>query len=111
MPQIIQFHLDENVNGAIAEGLRRQGISVTTSPEQGLMGTSDEEQLKFSLSQNRVIFTQDDDFLRLHHARIKHSGIVYCKQNSRSIGEILQFLILMWECLEPEEMSDRVEFI
>ncbi|WP_204105157.1 MULTISPECIES: DUF5615 family PIN-like protein [Spirulina sp. CCY15215] len=111
MPQTIRFHLDENVNGAIAEGLRRRGIDVTTSPEQGLMGTSDAEQLQFALSQNRVIFTQDDDFLRLHHAGINHSGIIYCKQNSRSIGGILQFLVLIWECLEPEEISDRVEFI
>ncbi|MBE9224418.1 DUF5615 family PIN-like protein [Phormidium sp. LEGE 05292] len=111
MTQTIRFHLDENVNSAIADGLRRRGINVTTSPEAGLIGASDEEQLTFALSQSRVIFTQDDDFLRLHQAGIEHSGITYCKQNSRSIGDILRFLILIWECLEAEEMRDRVEFI
>jgi predicted nuclease of predicted toxin-antitoxin system len=62
----IKFHLDENVSNAVAEGLRRRGIDVTTTPEQTLMGASDPEQLAFALKQQRVIFTQDDDFLKLH---------------------------------------------
>lgn len=111
MSQTIRFHLDENVNGAIADGLRRRGVDVTTTPEEGMIGASDEEQLAFAFSQSRVIFTQDDDFLQLHHFGIEHAGITYCKQNSRSIGDILRFLILIWECLEEEEMRDRVEFI
>lgn len=31
MTQKIRFHLDENVSNAIAEGLRRRGIDVTTT--------------------------------------------------------------------------------
>lgn len=111
MSQTIRFHLDENVNGAIADGLRRRGVDVTTTPEEGLIGADDEEQLAFAFSQSRVIFTQDDDFLRLHQAGTEHAGITYCKQSSRAIGDILRFLILIWECLEPEEMRDRVEFL
>ncbi len=34
MTQKIRFHLDENVSNAIAEGLRRRGIDVTTTPEK-----------------------------------------------------------------------------
>ncbi len=62
MTEKIKFHLDENVTNAIAEGLRRRGIDVTTTPEQSLIGISDEAQLQFALSQNRIIFTQDTDF-------------------------------------------------
>ncbi|MFB2982775.1 DUF5615 family PIN-like protein [Microseira sp. BLCC-F43] len=111
MSQTIRFHMDENVNGAIADGLRRRGIDVTTTPEEGLIGASDEEHVAFALSQNRVIFTQDDDFLRLDRAGVEHAGITYCKQNSRSIGDILRTLILIWEVLEPEDMRDRIEFL
>jgi predicted nuclease of predicted toxin-antitoxin system len=111
MSEIICFHLDENVSNAIAESLRRRGIDVTTTPSAGLMGCSDEEQIDFALEQNRVIFTQDTDFLRLNQAGFTHNGIVYCQQNSRSIGEIVRSLILIWEYLEPEEMRGRVEFI
>jgi predicted nuclease of predicted toxin-antitoxin system len=55
----IKFHLDENVSNAVAEGLRRRGIDVTTTPKQNLMGASDPEQLAFALEQQRVIFTQE----------------------------------------------------
>ncbi|MBW4675980.1 MAG: DUF5615 family PIN-like protein [Desmonostoc geniculatum HA4340-LM1] len=61
MTQKIRFHLDENVSNAIAEGLRRRGIDVTTTLEAGLIGASDREQLHFALSQNRVIFTHDSE--------------------------------------------------
>ena len=111
MPGTIRFHLDENASSAIADGLRNRSVDVTTTPEEGLIASSDEAQLKFALSQERVIFTQDADFLRLHQAGADHAGIAYCQQGSRSIGEILRGLILMWELLEPEDIRGRVEFI
>ncbi|MFQ4142653.1 DUF5615 family PIN-like protein [Chlorogloeopsis sp. ULAP02] len=107
----IKFHLDENVSNVIADGLRRRGIDVTTTPEQGLISVSDEQQLAFTLAESRVIFTQDADFLRFHQAGVTHAGIVYCSQGSRSIGEIIRSLILIWEWLDVEEMRGRVEFI
>jgi predicted nuclease of predicted toxin-antitoxin system len=48
MPQTIRFHLDEHCPTALAEGLRRRGIDVTTTPEAGLMQATDEEQLAFA---------------------------------------------------------------
>lgn len=38
MARTIQFHLDEHMSKAIAIGLRRRGIDVTTTPEAGLLG-------------------------------------------------------------------------
>jgi predicted nuclease of predicted toxin-antitoxin system len=111
MTEKIKFHLDENVTNAIAEGLRRRGIDVTTTPEQSLIGISDEAQLQFALSQNRVIFTQDTDFLRINQTGITHCGIVYCSQGHKSVGEIIKGLILIWELLEPSDMFGKVEFI
>ena len=57
MTEKIKFHLDENVRNAIAQGLKRRGIDVTTTSEQFLIGVSDEVQLEFARHQNRVIFT------------------------------------------------------
>ena len=111
MAEKIKFHLDENVNNAIAQGLHRRGIDVTTTPEQSLIGASDEEQLNFSISQNRVIFTQDTDFLRMNQTNTNHCGIVYCSQGKNSIGEIIRGLILISELLEPNDMLSKVEFI
>jgi len=107
----IRFHLDENCDRAIAEGLRRRGIDVSTTPEMDMLSATDEEQIAFAVSQNRVLFTQDRDFLRLHAAAIAHSGIAYCAKDARSIGAIIQALVLIWEVLEPEEMANRLEFV
>jgi hypothetical protein len=55
--------------------------------------------------------TKDDDYLRLHDQGIGHAGIAFSRQGTRSIGEILTGLILIWELLEPDEMRDRVEYL
>jgi hypothetical protein len=111
MPRTIRFHLDENCHRAIGEGLRRRGIAVTATPEVGLLSATDEQQVGFSLAQGRVLFTQDHDFLRFHAAGMAHSGIAYCAKDTRSIGDIIQALVLIWEILEPEEMRNHVEFL
>ncbi|MCH8293482.1 DUF5615 family PIN-like protein [Candidatus Poribacteria bacterium] len=110
MPQTIKFHLDENVHNAVANGLRRSGIDVTTTSEAGLIGASDEEHINFAREDQRVIFTQDRDFLRWHHASVSHAGIAYCARGVRTIGEITESLIFIWEVLDPEDMENRVEF-
>ncbi len=111
MTDKIKYYLDENANKAIADGLRRRNIDVTTTVEVGLISASDKEQLSFAHSQNRIIVTQDRDFVKLHYLGWEHSGIVYCIKESRSIGEILRGLILIWEILTPKEISGKVEYI
>jgi len=111
MAREIKFHLDENVSNAIANGLRMRGIDVTTTPEQKLISVPDDVQLKFAVSQERVIFTQDMDFLRIHRQGINHLGIVYCPQQTKSIGQIIQGIVLIWELLTPEEMIKHIEYL
>ncbi|NEQ47199.1 MAG: hypothetical protein F6K00_28125 [Leptolyngbya sp. SIOISBB] len=111
MPGRIKFHLDENVSNAVAAGLRRRDIDVTTTAEQNLIGASEQDQIRFASMQERVIFTHDDDFLKLHQTNIVHAGIVYCHQGSRSIGEMFKTLAMIWECVTPEEITGKVEFI
>lgn len=111
MPRAIRFHLDENCHRAIADGLRRRGIDVTTTPEVGLLSATDEEQAAYGLRSGRIVVMQDRDFLRLHASGLPHAGIAYCEKDAKSVGEILQALVLIWEVLEPDEMRDRVEFL
>lgn len=111
MPRTIRFHLDENCDPAVAEGLRRRGIDVTTTPEAGLIGATDEEQVAYALPAGRVIFTQDADYLRLHTSGEPHAGIAYCHQQTRSIGEIVAALVLIWDVYEPDEIAGRVEYL
>lgn len=111
MPRTIRFHLDEHVPHAVADGLRRLGIDVTTTTDAGLLGADDTAQVAFGVTEQRVIFTEDDDFLRLASQGAEHAGLVYCHQNSRSIGQVVRALELVWEVYEPAEMANRIEFI
>ncbi len=42
---------------------------------------------------------------------VKHSGIVYAIKGSRTTGEILRSLILIWEVLTPEDMAGNLEYL
>ena len=46
----IRYHLDEHVESAVAEGLRRRGIDVTTTVKAGLQGAEDPAHLAFALT-------------------------------------------------------------
>jgi len=76
----------------LAVGLRHRGIDVTTTPEAGLLDATDEQQTAYALSEGRVIFTQDEDFLAIQASGTPHAGIAYCKKDTRSIGDMIRGL-------------------
>ena len=106
----VRFFTDEQVPKAVIMGLRRRGVDVLTVPEAGTLGASDGEQLRRARDEGRVIFTQDDDFLRLAATDSSHAGVVYATQE-RPIGQIIRGLMLIHGVLEAEEMAGRVEFL
>ena len=110
MTERVRLYTDEHVPKAVARGLRERGVDVLTVSEAGMLGASDEEHLSFALGHGRVIFTQDEDFLRLHVSERQHAGIVYAPQQT-AIGEIIRGLMLVFEVLEPGEMRGHVEFL
>ena len=107
----IRFHLDECVAAAIADGLRRRGIDVTSTAERQLRESDDSRQLAFAKEEGRVLVTQDADFLRIHRRGIPHAGIVYYTAGSLSAGQILRGLILLHAVLASEEMTGHLEFL
>jgi predicted nuclease of predicted toxin-antitoxin system len=107
----MRFHLDENVAHAVADGLRQRGINVTTTADAGLLHASDDQHVAYALREDRVIFTQDRDFLRLHAAGVQHAGIVYCSHGKRTIGQNIRHLCLMHDCLDDDELAGRVEYL
>jgi uncharacterized protein with PIN domain len=107
----MRFHLDEHVDSAIAHGLRLRGIDVTTPNDANLLGAADESHVEFARSEGRVIFTNDADFLRFASIGIEHSGIAYCSRGVRSIGFVVRHLCLMHDCLKPDEMHGKVEYL
>ncbi|MGI8978018.1 MAG: DUF5615 family PIN-like protein [Pirellulaceae bacterium] len=108
---MLRFHLDEHVDHAIAHGLRRRQIDVTTTTDAELLAARDEEHVEFALREGRVIFTNDADFLRLAALGVLHSGIVYCPAEDSRIGEVVRYLALLNDCLSPEEVANKIEYL
>ena len=113
--QRIKIYTNESVQVAIAEGLKRRGIDARSCRDIGNYGLTDEQQLDYACKSNLVIFTHDDDFLKLSAKYIaqgkKHSGVIYSHQKDYSIGECIRRIKLIVDVLSPEEMRNHIEFL
>ncbi|WP_197530392.1 DUF5615 family PIN-like protein [Bythopirellula polymerisocia] len=107
---MIRYLLDENVPHAIAHGLRQRGVEVVTASDVELLSVDDELIVEYAVTEGYVVFTQDDDFLRIHSKGEKHAGIVYSKQGKRTLGEIIRYLKLLAEVLESDEFQGQLEY-
>jgi predicted nuclease of predicted toxin-antitoxin system len=103
--------LDEHIDPAIADALRRHGIDVTTTVETMLRTMNDDAQLEFIRKAHRVMVSSDTDFLRFANSNTDHPGIVFVSSNAGSIGNVIQGLVLIYEVLLPDEMEGHVEFL
>jgi hypothetical protein len=107
----IRYLVDEHVATAVATGLRKRGVDVTTISEAGLLGAEDADLRAFPDEENRVMVTQDRDFLQLAvEAEEDHPGVAYAPQG-RSIGELVRLLDLLAQVSDASEMRGRIEYI
>lgn len=106
----IKLYTDEHVSKAVLKGLRFRGIDVESCQEAGLRTASDQEHFLYAHTQQRVIFTKDDDFLKLHAAGEEHAGIIYTSQQT-PIGDIIKGVMLIWQVLDQHDMQNHVEYI
>jgi predicted nuclease of predicted toxin-antitoxin system len=106
----IKFYLDEHVQKAVTEGLRRRGVDVVTVQELSLQAEEDARHLERAAQDGRVVVTQDADFLRLHASGLPHRGIVYAHQQT-AVSYMLRSLMLLHDVLSQDEMVNHVEFL
>lgn len=102
---------DENIPYPVVEGLHRRGLDVVTIQEKGLSCADDENVLKKALKEGRVIYTRDTDFLRLHKAGHKHSGIIYHPPLAYSIGDAVRRILILNEVFTSEELRGQIKFL
>ncbi len=107
----LRFHLDENVDPDIAAALRKRGVDVTTTQGAGLRSAQDEPQWEYALRERRVLVTHDAGFIQRARQAPAHPGVAYCQMNSRSVGQVVEMLILMFEVYSSEEMAGRVQYL
>jgi predicted nuclease of predicted toxin-antitoxin system len=107
----IRFQFDEHFDKVAAIALRSQGVDVITAVEAGLRSAADTRVLAYAHENSRVIVTRDHDFLRLNAEGQSHSGIVYVGEGIRSIGELVEMLLLVHDAFSAEEMLGHVEYV
>src|SRR3954469_25517054 len=114
-PVSVRLYMDHHVHAAITEGLRRRGIDVLTSREDGTTTWDDDRLLERANLLGRVLFSQDDDLLaiarRWQHAGRTYAGLIYGHQLRLSIGQAIRDLELIAQVYEPEDLRDRVEYL
>lgn len=75
------LYADENVPLEVVEALRGLGHDVLTAHEAGQanQGITDDKILEFAVESRRAVVTLNRwQFIRLHSARPRHSGIIVC---------------------------------
>lgn len=104
--------MDVHVPSAITTGLRRRGIDVLTSQEDGTDRWPDDRLLERSTELGRVLFSQDDDLLTLaahwQQQGRPSSGVIYAHQLSAGIGTLVKDLELVLSCCAAAELANRV---
>jgi Domain of unknown function (DUF5615) len=110
----IALYMDEHVHRAITIGLRLRGVDVLTVQEDGLTATPDPLILDRALELNRVMFSQDQDFLiEAHHRQntgIPFAGVIYARQLV-AVGDCIRDLEIIAKASDPEDLVNRVEYI
>lgn len=110
MADRIKFYLNEHVQKAMAEGLRRRSDDVITVQELDLQAAEDVPHLERANQDGRVIVTQDADFLQLHATGHPHQGIVYAPQHI-SVLHMLRSLMLIHDVMPAKDMIRHIEFL
>jgi hypothetical protein len=88
----IGFHLHENVDHAIADGLQRHGVDGTVTSAVGWRRATDDVQWALAWENGRVIVTHDENVLVLHSQGHPHAGMAYCPPDTHPLGPIIQFV-------------------
>jgi len=108
-------YMDVHVPRVLTDALRRRGLDVLTSQEDGTAREDDAALLARATELGRVPFSQDQDFLRLAAEWQRDSrpfpGILFTAQQGVSLGRLAADLELLLTCCEPEELRDRVTYL
>jgi hypothetical protein len=111
----LAIYMDVHIPIAITEGLRRRAIDVFTSQEDGTGEMDDDPLLARATHLGRLLFTQDEDFLRIaaqwQRAGSQFTGILYAHQQGASLGRLIEDIELIATCSEPDELSSRVTYL
>ncbi len=111
----VPLYMDVHVKSAITNGLRQRGIAVLTAQEDDQGNTPDAELLHRAHTLERLLFTQDDDFLVIAQEwqtlGRSFTGIAYAHQLGITVGQAVLQLQLVCEVMTVDELRNTILFL
>jgi hypothetical protein len=111
----ISFYFDHNIDSAILDGLRSRGVNVLSAREDLHDRAGDRVILRRSTELNRLLFTNDTDFLRIaaemQAADQAFCGIAFASQRGTVVGKIIDDLELISSALELSDLNSQVVYL
>ncbi|WP_148595232.1 DUF5615 family PIN-like protein [Aquisphaera giovannonii] len=111
----LSLYMDVHVPLVVTETLRRYGLDVLTSQEDGTATEEDELLLERSVSLGRVLTTQDQDFLKIASTWQGQGrgfpGILFSPQRGITLGVLIVELQIVLTCSDPQELAGVVTFL
>jgi hypothetical protein len=110
----VALYMDVHVHRAITDGVRSRGVDVLTAQQDGTTQWEDSDLLDRATALNRVLFTNDQDLLRIVAARqqlgASFAGVIFAPQTS-PLGRVLRDLELCALACEPEDFADSLTYL
>jgi len=111
-----RFQADADLNPEIGRGLRRRELSIDFRAAVGVIadGTPDSEVLQIAAEDGRVLVSRDVTTMPGHFARfvVEHeSPGMLLVPSSRSIGTVIEGLLLVWLTWTPEDLRNQARWL
>ena len=114
----VRFLADENIRASVIQGLqsREPAIDVLDVKTSGLRGTKDLALLEIAAEQDRILITYDRKTMP-RHIRDRRAagkpipGVFVIPDRKSAIGDIIDWLILVWTASKAEEWRDQIIFM
>jgi predicted nuclease of predicted toxin-antitoxin system len=107
--------MDEHVHRAITNALKLRNVDVLTVQEDCRTGAADQIILDPAIELERVIFTQDDDFLTIanyfQQQGIYFTGVIYAHQQSVTVGDCVRDLEIIAKAAEKKDLANQVQYL
>lgn len=112
----IRFQADADLNPEIGRGLRRREPLIDFRDAAGVIadGTPDPEVLQIAAEDDRVLVSRDvttmPDYFARFIAQHESPGMVLIPSR-RSIGTVIEGLLMVWLIWMPEELRNRARWL
>lgn len=112
---MLRLYMDVHVKATITAGLRRRGLDILTSQEDGTTRLEDAALLHRATALQRVLFSQDDDLLAIarswHNTGLPFAGLIYGHQLAATIEQYVLDLEVVCTVLDAEAMANHIEYL